>query len=47
MLGKMLCIKMLQASDGTLLPLQVYVCSAEVTIELPGKVLPIGRHKLT
>ena len=29
-LGKMLCTKMLQASGGIQLPLQVYVCSPEV-----------------
>ena len=43
----MLCINMLQASGGIQLPLQVYVHSPKVTIYLPGKVLPIEKHKLT
>ena len=46
-LGKMSCIKMLQASDGIQPLLPAYVCSQEATILLQGKVSPTGRHKLT
>ena len=46
-LGKMLCIKMLQASGGIQPLFPAYVCSQEVTIYLQEQLLPTGTHKFT
>ena len=46
-IGKMLCFKMLKASSGIQLPLQVNVCSPEVIIYLQEMVLHIKKHKLS